>query len=186
MMRYTWKPEPKMHGTDVGISLQGHWRSIPPVLYRCKALDLSVYKAKYWNEWTTMYLKSTVPAKPAIDIDTLMEPFAQEDRQLDTVELVAPQKRRFPSNTTVFMYNISTVPYTIMDFGCNDRIGLFCEVLEILSRYDIDIKGAYINTIGNVVSNIYFITYKGQKLDDTYVEYIRNSLENEMLHTDSY
>jgi UTP:GlnB (protein PII) uridylyltransferase len=88
--------------------------------------------------------------------------------------------QRLPYKTTVFIYNISTAPYTILDFGCLDRTGLFCEIIEVLARYDINIEGAYLNTIGNVVSNIFYITHNGKKLDDQYIEYLRNNLELEV------
>lgn len=168
--------------TNIGVSIKSHWRNLPPLLQDIKQNNGSIHKAKYWNECTSMYIKA--PNTYTYDI------LKDSVETLNTVPqyestLYSPG---LPFNTTIYIYNIRTSPYTVLDFGCYDRTGLFCEILEVLSRYDIDIKGAYINTIGSVVSNIFFITHKEKQLSDQYIEYIRNNLEAEvrMQENDSY
>lgn len=168
-----YREERPIYGTDIGVSVRAHWKRLPPILHRCKQLDLSIQKAKYWDEWTTMYLKR--PKVEQVQLSYIIDGVQQAIDEGGELYL-----QRLPYKTTVYVYNISTAPYTILDFGCVDRTGLFCEILEVLARYDIEIKGAYINTIGNIVSNIFYITYKGEKLDDKYIEYLKNNLELEV------
>lgn len=171
MKRFLYRQERPIHGTTIGLSVKSHWKCLPPVLHRIKDLDLSIQKAKYWDNWTTMYLKGP----HQVDVTDIF----QTDRENIGYDMPL-YHQRLPYNTCIYIYNISTSPYTVMDFGCIDRTGLFCEILEVLANYDVDVKGAYLNTIGNVVSNIFFITYRGKKLDDKYIEFLRNNLEFEM------
>ena len=168
-----YRQERPIYGTSIGVSVRSHWKNLPVVLHRIKDLDLSIQKAKYWDNWTTMYLKG--PQQVEIT-DIFRDPRDDETEGID----LPLYHQKLPYNTCIYIYNISTAPYTVMDFGCIDRTGLFCEILEVLASYDIEVKGAYINTIGKVVSNIFYITYRGSKLSDEYMEFLRNNLEFEM------
>lgn len=172
--RVVYREERPIYGTDIGVSIRSHWKDLPPVLHRFRQLDLSIHKAKYWNEWTTMYLKAP---KAQLRPPNIAEVFLDDAVVADDMPLY---HQTLPYNTCIYIYNISTSPFTVLDFGCMDRTGLFCEILEVLAAFDIEIVGAYINTIGSVVSNIFYITYKGRKLDDSYINFIRNNLEFEM------
>jgi len=97
--------------------------------------------------------------------------------EIDEVPL---HSQGLPSSTCVHIYNSVMFPYTMLDFGCTDRTGLFCEILEFLTPYDIDVQGAYINTIGNVANNMFYITKNNQKLDDAHIEFLQNSFEYEL------
>lgn len=169
------RKEKPIIGTNFGISVKGNWKALPPFLHELKANDCSIHKAKYWEDWTSMYIKTP----KTITFESIEQMTTVTDDALSI-----PQK--LPFNTTIYIYNISTVPYTVLDFGCYDRVGLLCEILEVLSKYDIDVKGAYVNTIGNVVSNIFYITHKNNKLDADYIEYLKNSLELQILQENSY
>lgn len=173
--KYIWREEKPIYGTDIGVSIRANWKRLPPILHKCKQLDLSIQKAKYWDKWTTMYLKRPKQANVAT-----LEEIINGVKTVDIEEGGVLFPQRLPYKTSVYVYNISTAPYTILDFGCLDRCGLFCEILEVLARYDIEVEGAYINTIGNIVSNIFYITHRGTKLDDMYIEYLRNNLELEV------
>lgn len=171
--------EKPIHGTTIAVSVHSNWRRLPPVLHTIKSMDCSIHKAKYWNEWTSMYIKSPHPISNQ-DLGNLIQ-----------TSLTSPDGEMFscglPFNTSIHIYNISTCPYTVLDFGCIDRTGLFCEIIEALSKYDIEVQGAYINTIGTVVSNIFYITHNDELLSDAYIEYLRNNLEAEVkLQHDSY
>lgn len=176
-MRY----EKPIHGTNVGISIHANWRLLPPVLHTLKANNCSIHKAKYWDEWTSMYIKTP----HQFDVTKTHELLSGSFKFDKTMDLYSPG---LPFNTCIHMYNISTCPYTILDFGCYDRTGLLCEIIEVLSKYDIEIKGAYINTIGNAVSNIFYITHSNAVLNEEYMEYMRNCLESNIRvkDTDSY
>lgn len=178
--KYIWREEKPIYGTDIGVSIRANWKRLPPILHKCKQLDLSIQKAKYWDEWTTMYLKRPKTQTSVATFDDVIHGVKTLD--MDEIGVLFPQ--RLPYKTSVYVYNISTAPYTILDFGCLDRCGLFCEILEVLARYDIEVVGAYINTIGNIVSNIFYITHRGMKLDDKYIEYLRNNLELEVRDQD--
>lgn len=173
----TVRHEKPIYGTNIGISVNVHWRQLPPVLHELKSRNCSIEKAKYWQSWTSMYIKSPSKFLP-MEIDNMI----MDSLTGETSTLYSPG---LPFNTKIYIYNISTCPYTVMDFGCRDRTGLFCEILEVLSRYDIDVKAAYINTIGNVVSNIFYITHNDVALTEDYIEYIRNNLEAEVKTRDS-
>lgn len=181
MRKYTFREEKPIHGTDIAVSVRANWKRLPPVLHKCKQLDLTITKAKYWSNWTTLYMKKLGPAKH-LNATAIMDAVETEDA------VVAPTVLcRLPYHTSVSIYNISTLPYTVLDFSCFDRVGLFCEIIEVLGRYDVDVRGAYINTIGGVVSNIFFITHSGKALDDAHIEYLRNNLEYEIRDVqDSY
>ena len=170
------KPEKPIHGTNVAFSVKANWKHLPPVLYTLKYNDCSIQKAKYWQEWTTMYIRS--PNYSQSYITDMIKSTTQ-----DTTNTLVQTK--LPFNTSIYMYNISVIPYTILDFGCIDKTGLFCNILEVLAKYDIEVEGAYINTIGNVVSNIFYITHNGKNLTDDYIEYIRNNLESDIGSSDN-
>jgi hypothetical protein len=182
-MKYPYLLEKPIYGTSIGVSVHANWRKLPPLLHEIKRLDLSIHKAKYWDHWTTMYLAfpKIVGAPRYIDFEDILKGVDETDNS----PLYTPG---LPFNTTLYMYNISTAPYTVVDFACIDRPGLFCEILELLQRYDIEVNGAYINTIGSVVSNIFYISRNGRKLDDNYIAFIKNNMEFDIRHrgADSY
>jgi UTP:GlnB (protein PII) uridylyltransferase len=176
VLRLPYIIEQPIHGTALGISVKAKWRTLPPLLHELKRMNLSIHKAKYWNEWTTMYIKHNQEIAMSGAKQTL-EDILQGQLQVDEVPLY---NNGLPPNTSISIYNISTFPFTILDFGCSDRTGLFCEILEFLSHYDIDVNGAYINTIGGIVSNMFYISRNKQKLDHAYIEYLSNTFEHEM------
>jgi UTP:GlnB (protein PII) uridylyltransferase len=186
--RFQLTQEKPIYGTNIGVSIKSHWRNLPPLLQELKQNNASIHKAKYWNECTSMYIKA--PNTYTYDVIKETVSTINETPQYESTLYSpgVPGRPKLPFNTTIFIYNIGTSPYTVLDFGCYDRTGLFCEILEVLSRYDIDIKGAYINTIGSVVSNIFFITHNEKQLSDSYIEYIKNNLDAEVLmqENDSY
>ena len=175
------KHEKPIFGTNAAVSVKAHWRKLPPVLHTLKANNCSIHKAKYWDEWTSMYIK-TPPSIVAKDVYDMLSS-VQEGTSETTLYSCG-----LPFNTCIHIYNICASPYTVLDFGCLDRTGLFCEIIELMSKYDVEIKGAYINTIGSIVSNIFYITYKNERLSDPYIEYLRNCLEIDVKHRvgDSY
>lgn len=181
------RSERPIYGTNVGLSVKANWRQLPPMLYKLKERDCSIEKAKYFQDWTSMYIKTphNIQAK---EVHTMLEDEMLNGMYVANNISSTLYSPGLPFNTTIYIYNISTCPYTVLDFGCYDRTGLFCEIIEVLSKYDIDIKAAYINTIGSVVSNIFYITHKDQKLNDKYIEYLRNNLDAEVRpqDTDSY
>ena len=170
--------EKPVYGTNVAVSVKGHWKSLPPLLHKLKQHNCSIHKAKYWQECTSMYIKTPHD----FTYDTFIGIASSIDLAQEKDNLYSPG---LPFNTSIYLYNIQTSPYTVLDFGCLDRTGLFCETLEVLSLYDIEIQGAYINTIGNIVNNIFFITHNNKQLTDKYIEYIRNNLESEVKMQDN-
>ena len=170
--------------TNIGVSVKSHWRNLPPLLHELKRNECSIHKAKYWNECTSMYIKAPkeYTYKSMVDsAEALNDPLGVWYQQTSYLS----SSQGLPHNTCIYIYNIQTAPYTVMDFGCCDKTGLLCEILEVLSKYEIDIKGAYINTIGSVVSNIFFITHNEKQLSETYIEYLRNNLEAEVRTNDN-
>lgn len=176
------RPEQPVFGTNVAFSINTNWRNLPPILHKVKSYDCLIHKAKYCDEWTTMHIKTPINIHQSISI---YDELQNGTYNPNTVALYSPG---LPFNTSIYMYNISTCPYTVLDFGCRDRTGLFCEIIEVLSKYDIDVKGAYINTIGDAVNNIFYLTRDNDVLSTSYIDYIRNSLQSEIkqIDNDSY
>lgn len=184
--KYLLYKEKPIIGTHIGVSVTSHWRNLPPLLHEIKRNDCSIHKAKYWDDCTTLYVKAPSGYGYESFVDTVTN--LENSDMWSMYTSYYPDSPGLPFNTSIYIYNIHTSPYTVLDFGCCDRVGLFCEILEVLSKFDIDIKGAYINTIGSVVSNIFFITHNDKQLSDVYIEYLRNNLESEVRsqNNDSY
>lgn len=172
-----YRIERPIHGTSIGMSVYAKWKTLPVFLHELKRMDITIHKAKMHNDWTTMYLKTSG--------DVLLKTNALErvltgNQEVDEVPLYL---NKLCPNTQIFVYNITTFPYTVMDFNCQDRTGLMCEILEFLAPFDIEVRGAYVNTIGSIATNMFYITRHGEKLKDEYIEYISNLMEYELKKT---
>lgn len=156
------------------------WRQLPVLLHDVKRMNITIHKAKMVTDWTTMYMRVPFEQSTEEKVQIVRESLSElllGTSELDTTPLYS---LGLPASTIIHVYNNTIVPYTIMDFSCSDRTGLFCEILEFLSGFDIHVEGAYINTIGNVVNNIFYITRNGTKLSDEYIEFLNNLFEFEL------
>lgn len=168
-----YRLEKPIHGTSIGISVYAKWKTLPVFLHELKRMDITIHKAKMHNDWTTMYLRTTDAEEKQRNLELMLT----GNIEVDEAPLYA---QGLSSSTNIYVYNITTFPYTVVDFGCQDRTGLMCEILEFLSPYDIEVRGAYINTIGNIATNMFYITRNGEKLDAPYIEYLSNMMEYEL------
>lgn len=168
-----YRLEKPIHGTSIGMSVYSKWRRLPIFLHELKRMDITIHKAKMHNDWTTMYLRTEEPEEKRRNLELVLS----GNTEIDEVPLYI---QGLNPNTNIYVYNITTFPYTVMDFGCQDRTGLMCEILEFLSPFDIEVRGAYINTIGGIATNMFYITRHGEKLDNAYIEYLSNMLEYEL------
>lgn len=174
-----YRIEKPIHGSSIGMSVYAKWKTLPVFLHELKRMDITIHKAKMHNDWTTMYLKTKDDAR--LKQQTL-ERVLNGKQEIDEAPLYL---NGLCPNTNIYVYNITTFPYTVMDFNCQDRTGLMCEILEFLAPYDIEVRGAYINTIGTIATNMFYITRHGDKLDTTYIEYLSNLMEFELKKTKS-
>lgn len=173
VIHFPYRIEKPIHGTSIGLSVYSQWRHIPIFLHELKRMDITIHKAKMHDQWTTMYLRTDKPVEHRRDIELVLSGHSE----VDEVPLYA---QGLNTTTNIHVYNISTFPYTVVDFGCQDRTGLLCEILEFLAPFNIEVRGAYINTIGNVATNMFYITRKGERLDDAHIEYLSNMMEYEL------
>lgn len=172
--------EKPIHYTHIGLSVQMPWRQLPSLLHDVKRMNITIHKAKMVNDWTTMYMRVPYEYSTEEKVHMVKENLVQTLEGTADVDLVPLYSLGLPASTTIHVYNNSVVPYTIMDFSCSDRTGLFCEILEFLSSFDIHVEGAYINTIGNIVNNIFYISRNGSKLSEEYIVYLNNLFEYEL------
>lgn len=172
--------EKPIHYTHIGLSVHMPWRQLPSLLHDVKRMNITIHKAKMVQDWTTMYMR--VPFEFSTDdkLHMVKDNLLQTLQGTSDLDLVPLYSLGLPSSTTIHVYNNSVVPYTIMDFSCSDRTGLFCEILEFLAGFDIHVEGAYINTIGNIVNNIFYISRNGSKLSEEYIVYLDNLFEYEL------
>lgn len=173
-----YRIERPIHGTSIGISVYAKWKSLPVFLHELKRMDITIHKAKMHNDWTTMYLRTN----DAESKQHALELILTGNAEVDEVPLYA---QGLSNTTNIYVYNITTFPYTVVDFGCKDRTGLLCEILEFLAPYDIEVRGAYINTIGDIATNMFYVTRNGEKLDTPYIEYLSNMMEYELKKSNS-
>lgn len=173
--------ERPVYNCELAMSIKTQWRQLPYFLHELKRMNVNIHKAKMHKDWTTMHMKLS-----ASDVNTIYNDRHHMERVLSgisEIDDVPLHSLGLPQTTCVHIYNTMTFPYTLLDFGCTDRTGLFCEILEFLTPYDIELQGAYINTIGNVANNMFYITRNNQKLDNTYIDFLHNSFEYELKKT---
>lgn len=173
-----YRMEKPIHNSQLGISFQSNWRQVPLVLHELKRVNLSVSKAKMHESWTTLYIKSLDPQSHAsVHNDHIVDIF-QGRVSLDMDPLY---HQGLHPNTKVHIYNISTYPYTVMHFSCPDRLGLFCEILEFLAPYNIQLHRAYVNAQEFIASNMFFISnLQGQPLSPLEIEFLQNLFEYDL------
>ncbi len=173
VLNFPYRLEKPIHGSSIGLSVYSNWRTIPVFLHELKRMDITIHKAKMHDQWTTMYLKADKPMERTKQLEKVLSGYAE----IDNIPLYA---QGLSTTTNIHVYNISTFPYTVIDFGCQDRTGLLCEILEFLSPFDIEVRGAYINTIGTIATNMFYVTRNGQRLDDAHIEYLSNMMLYEL------
>lgn len=173
-----YRLEKPIHNSQMGISFQAPWRQVPLVLHEMKRVDLSICKAKVIGSWTTLYIKSADPmVHAAVHHDHIVN-VLQGRVLLDHDPLY---HSGLDPNTQIHLYNLANYPYTALYFSCPDRVGLFCEILEFLAPYDIQIHRAYCNAQQFITSNIFFITNRqGQLLSPEEMDFFRNLFEYDL------
>lgn len=173
VIHFPYRIEKPIYGTSIGLSVYSKWRTVPLFLHELKRMDITIHKAKMHNEWTTMYLKTDNAEIRRRDLELILS----GNVEINDMPLY---QQGLNASTNIHIYNISTFPYTVIDFGCHDRTGLLCEILEFLAPFDIDVRGAYINTIGTIATNMFYVTRHGERLDNAYIEYLSNMMEYEL------
>ncbi len=173
-----YRLEKPIHNSQMGISFQSSWRHIPLVLHEMKRVNLSISKAKFHDSWTTLYINSIDPDTHATIHRPHLVNVLQGRVQLDQEPLY---NQGLHPSTVIRMFNLSNYPYTVLDFQCGDRVGLFCEILEFLTPYDIQIHHAYCNAQKYIASNMFFITNKqGNMLTPEEIEFFSNIFEYDL------
>lgn len=167
------------------VVVQAPWRRLPPLLHAFREVPLDIRKAHMDRSTATIYLK---PLDRLYMNDDEKEDTAQVRRILDAgVELERPGSGasavRLPRETEVSIFNVSTVPYTILEFRCPDRVGLMHDLFELMAAMPYEIEAAYVSTdlANRAAHNLLYLTrgrgHEREKLGHTDMEYVRHVFE---------
>ncbi len=183
-----FRHEKPVHNSQLGISFQLEWRKVPYFLHELKRKNVSIFKAKLHHSLTTLYLNSEESNVSAIEHKSYLEDVLKGAVAIDDVPMY--QSGLHP-NTNINVFNTPILPYTVINFSCPDRVGLFCEILEFLSPYSLEVVHGYCNSVNSVATNLFYITDQdGRQLTYDHVEFISNLFEHDlkkrMIDTDLY
>lgn len=173
-----FRVEKPVHNSQLGLSFQLEWRKVPYFLHELKRKNVSVFKARLHHCWTSLYLNSEESNVSAAIYQPYLEEVLKGSVAIDDTPMY--QSGLHPG-TNITVYNTPTLPYTVINFSCPDRVGLFCEMLEFLAPYNIEVAHGYCNSVNSIATNLFFITDPhGDRLTPKNIEFIRNLFEYDL------
>lgn len=158
------------------------WKDIPPILDRVRALNLDVRKALITPESSTIFLKESGNASLTLDKQKQLEEalYNSQTVSIDDVNIEYQKSIELPNDTQILLYNIPSLPFTICEFSCNDRIGLLSDSLAFLSSLPVEICLGHVSTVAGKAHNIFhLVSTNGAPLDEQDVIYLSNVFEYE-------
>jgi len=163
------------------VTVTAPWRRIPYILEEVRDLDIDVRKAWITKDRTTLYLKDAKPsAKKALSSPTsaflpLSNPKHESlARAFDEGFMINEWERAksvfghpltLPHDTSIMIYNIPTMPITVLEFTCQDRVGLLCDMLDCLSWLPVDVQTAHISTVSEYVPQHVLLGTRGSSIE---------------------
>lgn len=159
------------------ICLNIHWRKLPILLDKLYDKDFNISKAYINNNDTTLFIKNFLCFEQMEYIDEIVEDAKNDDTICGKNNII------LPSNTEILLYNSPKTlkNRTILEFSCDDRIGLLSDMIELLTCFPFEINEAYINTINEqYVNNIFLLQKNNKSLTSNEIEYISNIFEYEV------
>lgn len=177
MHSYNYKLDPVLHPHHI-ITVNTNWRRLPVLLDCIRSIPLDIRRAHISEEGSTFYLKEPSVLLRDRDITSELSRLAESSSSGELIHR-AYGRMRLPLDTQILLYNIPSKPYTTMEFGCNDRIGLLCDLLMFLEPLSVELKESHVTTVGTFAHNILHLTKNGRSLNDPEITYIRNVFEHE-------
>lgn len=159
------------------ITVKTDWRNLPVILDGFRNIHLNIRRAHITESASTFYMKDL---SNKINDENMKAELTKIINMENTMSLGFKYARmRLPLDTQILMYNVPTNNYTTMEFGCNDRIGLLCDLLQFLEPLSVDLKESYVTTVGNFAHNIIHLSKGDKPLSDEDMMYIYNVFEYE-------
>lgn len=159
------------------ITVNTNMQNLIVILEGIRNVPLDIRRAHITQEKTTLYLKdqSTVAHGNVQTIEA-------EVAKMTSHSSIVPTKTshmRLPLDTQILLYNVPCTPFTTMEFGCMDRIGLLCDLLAFLEPLSVDVTEAHVTTVGTFAHNILHLTKHGLPLSNEDITYISNVFEHD-------
>ena len=171
---FKWNVEKGHHTPHHVITLKSPWRKLPYILDKAREFEISVQKAYVRMSETTLFMNGNIQSyekqlTQGISIN-------ERERAKDFYN----NRLKLPKETNILLYNIPSLKYTTLEFICTDRIGLLCDLLDVLSSFPIEVRSAHVSTFFDCAHNIFYLTIDGKPLTENDITYIKNVFEYEV------
>jgi hypothetical protein len=159
------------------VTVRTSWRRLPHFLEVLREVPVDIRRAYIQPQQSTLFINS---GSPFLSSDDLRVHMKRIESDPFIPPLATPGKVELPMDTHILLYNVSNIPYTIMEFYCKDRIGLLSDLLQYMGQLDIDINAAHITTMDEQAHNIFHLLKHGKPLEQFELLYIRNVFEHDL------
>lgn len=159
------------------ISVNINWRKLPVLLDKLQDNNYNISKAYINNNNVSLFVKYLLSFEEIDNINELVTEIKENN------DLYTNNRIILPKNTEILLYNC---PYTfkdktILEFSCDDRMGLLRDMIELLTCFPYEISEAYINTVyDKYANNIFLLQKNNRSLTSNEIEYISNVFEYEV------
>jgi len=169
------------------VTIRAPWRYMPYVLDNLRSETYDIQKAIISSQSSTLYVRDmedTIlsPERVKYIKDVLSRGITIDERE--RAKYVHQNQIVLPMDTMVHVYNIPNVHCTILEFICEDRPGLLCDMLDLLSSLPVEIHSSYITCVANMAHNIFHIQRENRALNDDEITYVTNVFEYEVKRKD--
>ena len=165
------------------VTVRAPWRYIPYVLDNLRTETYNIQKAIITSKYSTLYLKeaddSTLTVNRIQNVEDMLNRGIIIDER-ERAKYVYQNQIVLPRDTAVSIYNVPNSKYTVLEFICEDRLGLLCDMLDLLTSLPIDIHSSYVSSESLMAHNIFHIQKCGTALSPEQVAYITNIFEYEV------
>lgn len=160
---------------------------MPYVLDNLRSETYDIQKAIVTSKYSTLYLKEADDSPLTISrIQNVADIFNKgiiiDERE--RAKYVYQNQIVLPTDTSVLIYNIPNMNYTVLEFICEDRLGLLCDMLDLLTSLPIDVHSSYVTSISLMAHNIFHIQKEERALTNEEIAYITNIFEYEVKRKD--
>lgn len=157
--------------TQIFIHARSSAQLFPRICAQLEMLDLSIYDARIYNANDGMTLdtffvlgsdgKSIAADSARLDYirANLARDLAKDEDVLETVQRRTPRRQRsfaMPTETSMSVDEIKH--YSVLEVLSPDRPGLLARIGRIFVEFDIELQAAKIQTLGERVEDVFFIT----------------------------
>lgn len=169
------------------VTVKAPWRYMPYVLDNLRSETYDIQKAIVTSKYSTLYLKEADDSPLTISrIQNVADIFNKgiiiDERE--RAKYVYQNQIVLPTDTSVLIYNIPNMNYTVLEFICEDRLGLLCDMLDLLTSLPIDVHSSYVTSISLMAHNIFHIQKEESALTNEEIAYITNIFEYEVKRKD--